>query len=312
MDLIDISKLQGWHDDQDEVAAVAAQQAYPLIAGALGATGQPGIGKGKRALLYEYLYKARGGTTPDAYNYRVQAIGDCVSFGMARALDILLAILCHEGQATWEQEFATEPIYALGRVEIGKGRLGNQDGCVGAWAAEAVKKYGTLLRKKYGNHDFTTYSGAKAKELGSPRKGLPDELEPEARLKPVGMISLVTTWEGRGDGVGSGYPETIASNCGFSQRRDAQGFLQRSGSWNHQMCVIATDDTGSRPGACIAQSWPRGWVSGPTRLNMPLDAFWADADVVEKYILRQQDSWAVSNLNGLAPNTPLLGDDLFN
>ena len=149
---------------------------------------------------------------------------------------------------------------AVGRVEIGGGRLGGQDGCVGAWAFEAVRKYGTLRRKKYGKYDFTTYSGAKAREMGMPRHGLPDELEPIAREQIIQGGSLVTTWEELCDVTASGRPTTIASNRGFNQVRDKEGFLKPSGTWNHQMCVIGTFDKGPRPGAVVAQSWPAGWV----------------------------------------------------
>ena len=78
------------------------------------------------------------------------------------------------------------------------------------------------------------------------------------------------------------------------------------------MCVIGTFDKGPRPGAVVAQSWPAGWVSGPAPRNIPRDAFLVDADVMERDILRQQDSWCVYDIDGLKPKKLLLGDELFN
>jgi len=166
------------------------------------------------------------------------AVHNCVSMGSAYAVDALRAIQCVNGQSSWVAETATEVIYAMSRVEIGGGALGGGDGSTGAWAAQAVKKLGTIVRQKYGSIDLTTYSPERARQWGMPRAGCPDELEPIAREHLVKTVSLVRTWDELCDAIAAGYPVTIASNVGFDGQssRDSDGFLRQSGSWAHQMC----------------------------------------------------------------------------
>ena len=57
------------------------------------------------------------------------------------------------------------------------------------------------------------------------------------------------------------------------------------------------DDTGSRPGGLLVNSWGTDWISGPTRLDQPGGSFWADADVIDG-MLSQEDSFAMSNYIG--------------
>lgn len=226
------------------------------------------------------------------------AVHNCVSQGGAYAVDTLRAIQCVTGSGEWIAETATEPLYAMSRVEIGRGALGSGDGSTGAWAAEAVKKLGTLVRKQYGTIDLTTYSGDRARAWGMPRAGCPDELEPIAREHLVRTVSLVRTWDELCDAIAAGYPVTIASTVGFANQtsRDSEGFLRMSGSWAHQMCVLSIDDAYRRPGALIINSWGP-WISGPKRHNQPDGSFWADRVAVER-ILAANDSWAYSEYLG--------------
>jgi hypothetical protein len=286
--------FQGWVDDQRAVRAILSQQELPYFDGAVQGTPVMGSGRGKVALLYEAVQKTLGGQ----FNTRYQKIGDCVSMGAAYAVDVLRAIQYVTGNGEWVAETATEPIYAMSRVEIGRGALGSSDGSTGAWAAEAVKKLGTLVRKPYGTIDLTTYSGDRARTWGLPRAGCPDELEPIAREHLVRTVSLVRTWDELCDAVAAGYPVTIASTVGFANQtsRDSEGFLKPSGSWAHQMCVIGLDDAYRRPGALIINSWGP-WISGPKRHNQPDGSFWADRSAIER-ILAANDSWAYSDYLG--------------
>ena len=298
-------ELCGWHDRPADVAIVAAQQKYPQFVTGSRATGSAGIGKGKRTLLYQALYKAVGGK--QNWHPRLQTIGDCVSMGAAGAVDILRALEFVMNKSEYIAETATEPIYAMSRVEIGKGQLGNEDGSVGAWAAQAVKTLGTLVRRKYGSIDLSKYDGNRAKQWGAPNAGCPNELEPEAHQHLVKTTSLVTTWEELCDAIAAGYPVTVASNQGFTNVRDDKGFLRPSGSWPHQMFICAADDESGRPGALIQNSWGPDWVSGPTAFDQPPGSFWADADVVVR-MLSAQDAWAYSDLDGYPVKKFNLGD----
>lgn len=298
------TQLFGWDDKPAEVATVLSRQTHPMFGPASAKFGSKGVGAGKRVLLYEALYKAIGGRAN--YRPRLQTIGDCVSHGAANAVDVLNALLVITGKSSWIAETASEPLYAMSRVEIGGGRLGSGDGSVGAWAAEAVKTLGTLARQVYGRIDLTKYDGNRAKQWGMPRAGCPDELEPTARQQLVRTTSLITTWEECRDAIAAGYPVTVASNQGFTTTRDKDGFCRPSGTWPHQMCVWGIDDTSRRPGGLIINSWGPDWVSGPTQYDQPEGSFWADAATLER-MFRQQDSWAFSEYDGFPPKKFDLG-----
>ena len=154
-------------------------QDMPLLSSAGGPI--RGTGEGKVVLLTKVLERVRG-----SYPVMRQAIGDCVSFGWAKAIMLTLAAdieVKGEGEEWPGSDIATEWIYGTSRVLSGSGRLGNRDGSVGTWAADAVREHGTLIRQKYGNTDLTRYSGARAKDWGY--RGLPMELESTADEHPV-------------------------------------------------------------------------------------------------------------------------------
>jgi len=295
----------GWHNDPAEVVRIQQMQPHGVYAQAAGVYGANGIGAGKRVLLYKAIYTAWGGK--EKYVPRFQKIGDCVSQGAANAVDVLRAIQVVQNKGQWIAETASEPIYALSRVEIGKGQLGSGDGSVGAWAAEACKTYGTLLRQPYGQYDLTKYDANRAKQWGMPRAGLPNELEPIAHEHLVKAVTLVKTWEDLCDAIASGYPVTVASNQGFTQTRDNEGFAHPSGTWGHQMVFWGVDDMSSRKGALIENSWGSDWINGPTTYDQPPGSFWADKRVVESR-LAMQDSWAYSDYEGFPPKQLDLGD----
>jgi len=279
-------------------------QPHAVFSAASDSIGTTGSGLGKRALLYEFMYKALNGK--QNVKTRFQKIGDCVSQGAALAVDILRAWgVVVEGRE-WVAETATEPIYALSRVEIGKGALGSGDGSVGAWAAEAVRQYGTLVRIPYGSFDLSEYNPARASQWGMPRAGLPDVLEPYAREHLVRSVTQVRTWTEFCDAIHSGYPVTIASNQGFTETRDSQGFAKPSGTWAHQMCATAYDDLSARKGGLIQNSWG-AWNSGPIAYDQPEGSFWADKAVIER-MLAAEDSWAFSDYEGFPAKKMNLGD----
>jgi len=183
-------------------------------------------------------------------------VHNCVSMGAAGAVDLLRCVQ-HVLLGTAEQwiaECATEPIYAGSRVEIAGGQLGGGDGSNGIWAVQYLQKYGVLLRQKYGNIDLTRYSGERARQWGMPRAGVPDELEPIARLHPVKTFTQVSTWEQCRDAIYNGYPVTVACGRGFGNSRDREGFITGNASWPHQQHIIAMKDD-DRPGALILNSW---------------------------------------------------------
>lgn len=302
---VNFQDLFGWQDKPQEVEAVLSTAPSPYM----GPVAQAicGSGKGKAQLLYKFLEKVLG-----KFPVLEQAIGDCVSFGLAGAINVLAATEIHlNGDfESWGGLTSTEDIYGGSRVLIGNGSLGNGDGSIGAWAVKYACEYGTLVRKKYDNIDLSVYSGARAREWGRPRVGPPKQLLTYAREHKIKTYSLVKTYEEVRDAIYNGYPVTIASNQGFSNVRDKEGFLKPQGSWPHQMFICAVDDEYKRPGVLIMNSWGPNWVSGPKRLNQPDGSFWCDAEVLERNILRGQDSWAISGFQGY-PSQKLDWGDLF-
>jgi len=98
----------------------------------------------------------------------------------------------------------------------------------------------------------------------------------------------------------NGYSVTIASNQGFSSRRDSEGFARPEGSWAHQMAILGVDDEYKRSGALVQNSWGV-WNSGPKRHDQPDGSFWVDAEELERRVLKTGDCWAYSGYEGFKP-----------
>jgi len=298
-----MSYQQGWIDRPDEVDAVLATLPMPRFCTA--APGLTGTSKGKDALFWRAEEKVLGKRLPANHQTR----GTCVSQGFGRgAQDVkLIDIAIHKEPEEWRGEVATEPIYAGSRVEVGRGQLGaNEDGSVGAWAAKWVQDWGILLRQKYGKWDFTRPDDELAAQLGSPRAGVPDELEPIAREHPIKTVSLAKTGEEAADGLSNWYPLPICSSQGFTEVRDSNGFCKPKGTWYHCMvgrgfCTVK----GNRPAVPIQQSWGNLSPTGNDKVTLesgediilPEGVFLVDLEVIDKMV-RQGDSFLLSGFVG--------------
>lgn len=293
----DMSHLGGWIDDPKAVEEAMKTLPFPVVGDCNQAIKD--TGRGKTVLLYKYVEEILG-----SFNIRLQAIGDCVSFGAAGAIDCLKAFeIKRLGQSEeWVAETSTEDIYGGSRVVVGNGRLGNGDGSLGVWAAKWVSEYGTLVRKDYGEFDLTTYSGPRAKSWGY--RGFPkNEVMKYCKEYPVQTVSRVSTYEEARDLLANGYPVTIAGTLGFSNIRDEDGFSRPSGSWAHMMFLAAVDDVGvdckggrHRPGVLVINSWGK-WNGGPKRLGQPDGSFWISPEDLNRYF-RNGDCWAYSDFKG--------------
>lgn len=285
-------RFKGWVNDPAKVEAVMNTLPFPVF----GEIRSPikDTGKGKEMLLYDIISKVAG-----KFPIRTQTIGDCVSMGAAYAIDAIKAvdIYLNKDFEEWVSETATEDIYGGSRVVIGQGQLGNDDGSLGAWIAKYINEYGTLTRKKYGNIDLSTYDGNRAKTWGS--SGVPKELVAIEKEHKVITVSQVNTYEECRDLIVNGYGVTVASDQGFSEKRDDDGFSKIKGSWMHQMSILGVDDKYKRPGVLVQNSWG-AWNGGPKRHNQPDGSFWVDAEVIGR-MLSQGDSWAFSGYNGFKP-----------
>lgn len=312
----------GWIDAPDEVESVLKALPTAFISASNG----PSLAENKNVLLYDFVRKVIGTDAPKG----PQKIGDCVSWGWGNLVNYVMclqiykalglanllgipdkslmtageykAIELQKAQIIGQyEETATESIYALSRVEVGGQRGSYSDGSVGAWAAKAVSEHGLLSRDYLQKKGLSgAYNPQRAKDWGA--KGLPDDLEPDARKHLIKTVSMVTNFQDAARLIQNGYPVAICSNRGFTMNRDNQGFCAPSGTWNH--CMLLVGVRFDRPGCCISQSWGANTPSGPVALNQPDNTFWADADVIDR-ILSQRDSFTGSEFEDY-PNQDLI------
>lgn len=251
---------------------------------------------GRKAFLWQVVRKVLGADTP---NYP-QEIGDCVSFGAKNAIEYLQC--CEVLMGGERQKF--EPVfppylYGTGRVYVGRGQLGNDDGSLGSWMAEAVKKYGVLFSKEDGVPD---YSGRVAKAWGDPRPGPDlDKWRPTGEKFPVKSAALISTWDELVAAIVNGYPVTTASNVGYDMQPSRDGFHRQTANWSHQMVWVGADDNDRDPYAVLLNSW--GDVHGrlkdfETGEEYPAGTLRVRRSDVEKH-LRERESFAFSQFEGL-------------
>ncbi|MEZ6104507.1 MAG: hypothetical protein R3E01_36685 [Pirellulaceae bacterium] len=295
----------GWHEDRKETDRIVAMLPNPLFVSAAPDLMQDDP---KDTWLWDVESSLFGETLP-AHD---QEIGDCVSHGWGRGVqDLLLTDAATAGNG-FPGLIATEAIYALSRVEIGGGRL-RGDGSVGAWAADAARKFGFLLRKKYGRVDLTHYRGELAKDWGT--TGLPDDLEPVAKEHPVRDVTLVTDIDQARVAIQNRFPIPVCSGQGFETvRQKGTGVCAPEGTWAHCMLVRAfLILKGGRWVFTIQQSWGES-PTGPNRvdlesgqvLTLPQGCFNVDADVLEAMFRKWQDSFAIAGLRGWERPAPLV------
>lgn len=287
-----IYNYEGWTPDYDEIDRLVSDLEFKSFGEAAPHLTDDGIGETN--LLYRALVNVRG-----SWPRYVQLIGDCVGMGFSRAVMILSAVEILSGERElYAGDIPSEDIYAGARIEIGRGQLGNSDGAVGAWAAEYIKQYGTLLRKVYGSIDLRQYDGNRARNWGN--RGVPDELEQYSREHTVGLYTPINSYEEARSAINNGYPIAVCSSQGFRDIRDTLGYGIPNGKWMHCMVFCGCHD-GSKPAlVCDNTSWPESWISGPKpewAEDMPEGMFPVHAEIADR-MLRQGDSYAISNFNG--------------
>lgn len=226
-------------------------------------------------------------------------VGSCVGHGTTRAIEYTLLNEIANGSIEAFYELACEINYGLGRVEVGKGRLGRQDGCVGAWCAQAANLYGNIKRGVYGKYDLSKYTEAQCRLFGS--IGCPDDIEPEAKQHLVKGITQVRNWEDAKRLMANGSAIAVSSSVGFVMQRDAEGFCKARGIWRHCMCLCGYK-TGRREGGRLDNSWGPDAHTGPVGDGNPgPEGFWVDAQNLEQAI-SEGDSWAFSAVEGFPVN----------
>lgn len=294
----------GWMENPMEVERIVSTLPKPLFGAEIN---DKWLDEAKEVLLYPFFRKLTGGDAPKG----PQGIGDCVSWGYANFANyyqvtaIIDKLVENKLDAKFMQsidgdyidkdvvdfirsdptaqyeEIATESIYGFSRVEVGQQHGSYQDGSVGAWAAKAMTLYGVLTRKKVG-----AYDPQRAKSWGA--KGVPDDMEPEAKESLFKVMSKVRTFKEAAAAIQNLQGVPICSNQGFSMTRDSQGFCKPQGTWYH--CMLLMGVRWDRPGCLCSQSWGKNTPNGPVYKDQPDNTFWIDANVVDR-ILSQDDSF---------------------
>lgn len=313
-------ELCGWIDDPRSVAETVGRWADPVLG--LAVSREFLATEHRDILLWEQGEIPIFGSTLPAHR---QTIGDCVSHGWGRAIQDLIFVelaravaagrLSLEAAKAQALQIATEPIYALSRVEVGRGRLGRGDGSIGAWAADAAVKFGNLFRKAYGSIDLSEYSGQRAKQWGAPSAGLPDELEPTARQYVVSKAPLVSTSDELLAALYNLYPVPICSQQGFTETRDRDGFCDPRGSWAHCMEVRGVAKVRRAGKTVLAGFIQQSWGQNPNgpdiitletgrEVKLPQGVFATEIDVIVSRILKMRDSFAPAGPQGFLPREP--------
>lgn len=276
--------------EKDRIIQAKAYQYFPQLSQAI-----VGSGKGKRSNNVKIIKSVLG-----EFPIIIQETTDCVAFGLAGVINSLKCIRKFQGKyADFGGFTSTEDIYGGSRILIGNGSLGRGGGSTGSWAAQYVLKYGTLLRKKYGDIDLSKYSARRADEWGM--RGVPRELLPVAEEHQIKEYTIVRTWEECRDSLYNGYPITIASNRGFSGKLDSKGCLLGNASWPHQMYLIDMIDDDGDPRALLVNSWPVNWVQNANREDTPHGTGWVRADILVRDILSANDSYSFSDFEDYLP-----------
>jgi hypothetical protein len=245
-------------------------------------------------LLFKSVEKVTGKPLP-ALNQG--AVGSCCGFGWTNAAQVTAAVEIDNGdRETWKL-LSPSYVYGGSRVLIGgSGRPPFRgDGSNAVWCAKFSQQYGIVSAEEAG-----VYTEAQARKWGS--EGPPKSLLESGKKHLIKTVTQVKTIDQLVAAISAGYAIQIASNAGFTQTRDKEGFCRRSGVWNHSMAMIAYKDRkGKRPGVLVVNSWGPNSASGPM-VDMPNGAcFWISFDDAN-YILRQGDSWAYSGIDGFKQN----------
>lgn len=297
--------LMGWAGPE------AAKSAWAELKGKFPKFAIKGEVKGSEGAKV-YLWKSAISVTGNHLPTIRQEIGDCVSQGSKNGMEYALVADIAKG-APFEFKPIFQPYhYSYGRMVIGKGQIRGPDGSVGSWQADAVREAGFIATDFEGG--MPEYSGRVSSEWAV-RKPAAKYIA-EGKRHTVAVTAMVTTYEEVRDALANGYPIVICSDRGFALQPRVDGgkhWGTPQGTWNHCMCLIGIDDTvkgptfaGNRSGKKGAAYCLNSW--GPDAHGQPADdappgGFWISRDVIE-YIVRQEDSFAYSGVNGFVAAPP--------
>jgi hypothetical protein len=290
----------GYDPDPEGSAAFVASLPHPTLASAA-----PGFhaDEQREVMLYPALLKCLPGWRRGSQGN----VGSCVGWAASLATDFVAACdVVHRQEPEVVRARTVEAsLYGFSRVEARGQRVNNGgDGSTGFHAAKAIRDFGAL-------HYGLDYGGTVIPETGKQdrdkswgRSGVPDELEPFARLRRCSETTLATDFSQAAAAIQNGFSCVVCSGQGFSMARDDEGFCRPGGVWWHAM-VFAGVRWGRRPGLLCFNSWGDSNTVGkhyPETMPVAVRncSFWVDADTCSK-MLGGRDSYVYAGYAGFQP-----------
>jgi hypothetical protein len=236
-------------------------------------------------------------------------VGSCVGWGAALGVDFVAAcdVVHRQEPEVVRARTIESSLYGFSRVEARGQRVNNGgDGSTGFHAAKSIRDFGSL-------HYGIDYGGTVIREEGKQardrewgRNGVPDVLEPYAKLRRCSETTLAVNFEQAAAAIQNGFCCMVCSGQGFSMSRDEDGFCRPGGVWWHAM-VFAGVRWGKRPGLLCFNSWGDSNTVGrhypetmPTAVRNC--SFWIDAVTCTK-MLSGRDSYVYAGYSGFQPTT---------
>jgi hypothetical protein len=311
----------GWHNDPAEVQAATrliAAQGHELQLSKAAPNLFEADADNASVFLWEAEEAVLGRLLPC---WNQNPVGSCVGFGFTRAAQdcLLNEIMAGEPEVWPGAELAPEVTYIGSRVEVNGGRSPIQpsrrnregDGSVGAWAAKFLMDYGVVKRGIYGSTDLTKYSPqwVRANQF----RGLPDEIEAEARLRPIKTVAQMASADDVWAALGARKPVPFCFVMGFRFGVDQFGYSIPGGEdWAHCETLRGRFMHPRFGRSFIRQnSWvnPDGSVTwpGPNRVTvetvdrgpvlLPYGCAGIRADLIHSFC-RQRETYALAGLSG--------------
>lgn len=234
-------------------------------------------------------------------------VGSCVGWAASLAVDLVAAcdIVYRREPEVIRGRVMESSLYGFSRVEARGLSVNNGgDGSTGFHAAKAIRDYGALhYGVDYGGFVYVEQDKAK-RDRDWGRNGVPDKLEPFAKLRRCSETTLATTFEEAAAAIQNGFSCVVCSGQGFSMSRDEDGFCKPGGTWWHAM-VFAGVRWGKRPGLLCFNSWGDSNTVGkhyPAEMPVAVRncSFWVDASVASK-MLAGKDSYVYAGYSGFQP-----------
>lgn len=233
------------------------------------------------------------------------ACHNCVGNGGGQAVWYLQAM---EAVRLGERQEVKLPFWLIpyGKSREYAGMRGQGDGSLGSTFAKAIVKDGNPAFDEPGLPGYEDRGGltwGKEQELKwSDGAAISEEWLAKARKHTVKTVAQIKSVDEAKQALINGYPMTIASNWGGLMQCPKKGsppvlLNQRSGVWNHQMCVIGYwkhPDLGDI--FCVLNSWSES-AHGEPPDGAPLGSFWIQAKDMA-YIIGQEEVFAFSQFEG--------------